>query len=476
MTGEILTLQTGQCGNQIGQQFWCQLIKEHGIDRTGKAHETQETRQSFREDNTNPFFKDNDNNQYTPRAILLDLEPKVINDTFNNFPGLFDSRNAWVSQEKYGAGNSWAKGYDEGRRNQDQILNIIDKELESVDNFEGFQLLHSVAGGTGSGLGSNLLEILQEKYPKNFITTYSVFPSNESEVVVQPYNTILTLRRLAEESDACMVFDNSAISNLSSRVFGKSNVDYGNSNQLIAAVMSSVTNSIRFPSYMYSSLQNIFSTLVPTPDLHFLTSSFTPFSSDYVSYSRDHKQNTTYDVMLDLIDNTSSLTSQMERNPIYFNTLTTLIGQIDRNDITRGISKIQHRLRFAPWSAASVHVNVGKRSPYLSTPGSEDKEYINGMMLGNTSGIVPLFINACETFDKIFSKRAFLNAFREVDMFDKDDLEFTDSRSVVQNVIDEYIAAEEKNYLDDVLIEEENMAGNIDPYHEVDADGDNILA
>ena len=99
------------------------------------------------------------------------------------------------------------------------ILNIIDKELESTDNFEGFQLLHSVAGGTGSGLGSNLLEALQERYPKSFLTTYSIFPSNESEVVVQPYNTILTLRRLVEESDASIVFDNNAISNLSSRIF-----------------------------------------------------------------------------------------------------------------------------------------------------------------------------------------------------------------------------------------------------------------
>lgn len=472
MTGAILTLQVGQCGNQIGQQFWSQLIKEHGINKNGQAQITNE-KQSFREDHTSPFFKDNDNNRYTPRSVMLDLEPKVINDVFNNFEGLFDPRNAWVSQEKYGAGNSWAKGYDEGRKHQDQIMDIIDKELESTDNLEGFQLMHSVAGGTGSGLGSNLLEILQERYPKSFLTTYSVFPSNQSEVVVQPYNTILTLRRLAEESDACVVFDNNAISNLSSKVFGKSNVDYSDSNQLIAAVMSSATNSIRFPSYMYSSLQSIFCTLIPTPDLHFLTSSFTPFSSDYVSYTRDYRQNTAYDVLLDLIDTTTSLTTQVEKNPIYYNMFSTLIGSVDRNDISRGINKIQHRLHFAPWSATSIHVNIGRRSPYLSSIG--DKEYINGMMLANTSGIIPLFSHACDTFDKIFAKRAFLNAFREVDLFDKDDLEFTDSRSVVQNVIEEYAAAEEKSYLDDVLIEEENIAGNIEPYNQVDADGDNVL-
>lgn len=472
MAGEILTLQVGQCGNQIGQQFWSQLSKEHGIGRDGYALPSN-VELSFRDDNTSPFFKDNDNCRYTPRAIMLDLEPKVINDVFNNFQGLFDQRNVWVSQERYGAGNSWAKGYDEGRRNLEHILNIIDKELESTDNFEGFQLLHSVAGGTGSGLGSSLLEVLQEKYPKSFLTTYSVFPSNESEVVVQPYNTILTLRRLVEESDASIVFDNNAISNLSSRVFKKSNVGYNDSNQLIAAVMSSVTNSIRFPSYMYSSLQSIFSTLIPTPDLHFLTPSFTPFSSDYISSTSDYRHNTAYDVILDLIDSTTSLTTQAEKNPIYFNMFCTLIGPIDRNDALRGINKIQHRLQFAPWSATSIHINMGRRSPYL--PSQKDSNYINGMMLGNSSGIVPLLTNSCETFDKIFAKRAFLNAFREVEPFDRDDLEFTDSRSIVQNVIDEYTAAEEKDYLDDILIDEENVAGNLDPYNQVDADGDNIL-
>ena len=59
-------------------------------------------------------------------------------------------------------------------------------------------MCHSTAGGTGSGLGSFLLENLGDRYPKKIVNTYSVFPSQESErgsdVVVQPYNTILTLK------------------------------------------------------------------------------------------------------------------------------------------------------------------------------------------------------------------------------------------------------------------------------------------
>lgn len=33
---EIVHLQTGQCGNQVGSKFWEVLSEEHGIDNTGQ--------------------------------------------------------------------------------------------------------------------------------------------------------------------------------------------------------------------------------------------------------------------------------------------------------------------------------------------------------------------------------------------------------------------------------------------------------
>lgn len=38
-------------------------------------------------------------------------------------------------------------------------------------------LMHSIAGGTGSGMGSFLLENLNDAFPKKLIQTYSVFPN-----------------------------------------------------------------------------------------------------------------------------------------------------------------------------------------------------------------------------------------------------------------------------------------------------------
>lgn len=474
MTGEIITIQVGQCGNQVGKQFWSQLAKEHGIDRDGQSIESDDPN-TARDDDTNPFFKLNDGSRYTPRALMVDLEPSAIQDVQTHFPGFFDPRNVWISPEELGAGNSWSKGYDYGLSNQDEFLNMIDKEIDATENFEGFQLLHSVAGGTGSGLGSSLLEAISDRYPKKFLTTYSVFPSDESEVVIQPYNTILTLRRLSENSDASIVFDNNALLNLTSKVFRDPYTSYLHTNQLISAAMSSITNSLRFPSYMYNSLPSIFSTLVPTPDLHFIIPGFTPFTSDYVTAGKELKNNTAYDVLLDLFDGSSSLVSRSTDNPTYYNVYCSLIGAVERSDVLRATSKAQQRLNFAPWSFSSVHVNVGRRSPYLAA--QTHHNYVNGLILANTSSVVSLFNGACKTFDKIFSKGAFLNAFKDGKMFQNGWDEFVESRQVVQNLMEEYLAAEQETYLDDVLVDDENMVGHHDAEldAEIDAEGDDNI-
>ncbi|CEP62556.1 gamma-tubulin LALA0_S05e08262g [Lachancea lanzarotensis] len=470
MTGEIITLQIGQCGNQVGKQFWSQLIKEHGIGRDGKSVVADPDNDgTVREDDPTTFFRQNDSDRFTPRALMFDLEPSAIAGVQNTFPGLFNDRNLWVSKEELGAGNTWSKGYDYGLENQEEFINMIDKEIDATENFEGFQLLHSVAGGTGSGLGSNLLEALSDRYHKKIVTTYSVFPSSESEVVIQPYNTILTLRRLIENSDASVVFDNNALLNLATRVFRDRNTSYEQTNQLIASVLSSVTNSLRFPSYMYNSLPSIFSTLVPTADLHFLVPSFTPFTADFIPEVRDFKKSSAYDVVLDLFDKNNGMALRSNDTPVYLSIFDSIIGPADQTDVTRAILKAQQRIKFPPWSPTALHVNLGRKSIYNVTP---DSDRVSGMMLANTSSVTTLLQNACSSFDVLFQRGAFVHMYQNGRMFQNGVDEFVESREVVQSCIDQYFAAEQESFLDDVLIEDENMVGDVDG---LDADGDNII-
>ena len=96
-------------------------------------------------------------------------------------------------------------------------------------------LLHSIAGGTGSGLGSYLLETLNDRYPKKLTQTYSVFPNNDeiSDVVVQPYNSLLSLKRLTVNADSVVVLDNAALSRIASDHLHLKNPSFEVTNQLV---------------------------------------------------------------------------------------------------------------------------------------------------------------------------------------------------------------------------------------------------
>lgn len=97
-------------------------------------------------------------------------------------------------------------------------------------------LMHSIAGGTGAGLGSYVLERLSDVFPKKLIQTYSVFPHMEnSDVVVQPYNSILTLQRLTEHADSVVVLDNRALASICQDRLHVGEPSFAQTNQLVRA-------------------------------------------------------------------------------------------------------------------------------------------------------------------------------------------------------------------------------------------------
>lgn len=146
--------------------------------------------------------------------------------------------------------------------------------------FQAFLVLHSIAGGTGSGLGSFMLERLNDRFPKKIIQTYSVFPNTqEGDVVVQPYNSLLTLKRLIDHADSVVVLDNSAIARIAADRLHTQTPSFDQTNQLISTVMAASTQTLRYPSATHNSLLGLVSSLIPIPRCHFLMTSYTPFSS-----------------------------------------------------------------------------------------------------------------------------------------------------------------------------------------------------
>ncbi len=170
----------------------------------------------------------------------MDLEPRVIQGIQNGpYAQLYNPENVFVTKDGSGAGNNWAAGFASGDKVVEDIWDIIDREAEGSESLEGFQLLHSIAGGTGSGLGSYILERLNDRYEKKLIQTYSVFPVNQqvSDVVVQPYNSLLTLKRLTQYADSVVVLDNAALTRICADTLRVQNPSFAQTNQLVGRIL-----------------------------------------------------------------------------------------------------------------------------------------------------------------------------------------------------------------------------------------------
>lgn len=59
----------------------------------------------------------------------------------------------------------------------DNVLDVVRKEAEGCDCLQGFQLTHSLGGGTGSGMGTLLISKIREEYPDRIMSSFSVVPS-----------------------------------------------------------------------------------------------------------------------------------------------------------------------------------------------------------------------------------------------------------------------------------------------------------
>lgn len=162
-------------------------------------------------------------------------------------------------------------------------------------------LCHSIAGGTGSGMGSNILEKLSDRFPKKLVQTYSVFPNQDeiSDVVVQPYNSLLTLKRLTDSADSVVVLDNTALNRIAADRLRIQNPTFTQINSLVSTIMSVSTTTLRYPSYMNNDLMGLLAPLIPTPRLHFLMTGYTPLSTD--THEVSVRKTTVLDVMRRLL-------------------------------------------------------------------------------------------------------------------------------------------------------------------------------
>lgn len=110
----------------------------------------------------------------------------------------------------------------------------------------------------------------------------------------------------------------------------------------------------------------------------------------------------------------------------------------------KSLQRIRERklANFISWGPASVQVALSRKSPYLRTA-----HKVSGLMIANHTSIAYLFERIQRQFDRLYEKRAFLDAYKKQPMFEDGFEEFEDAYDTVTGLVEEYRAAEGDDFL-----------------------------
>ena len=416
-------VQAGQCGNQIGAKFWEVISGEHGIDPNGTYHGDSDVQL----ERINVYFNEVTGGRYVPRAILMDLDPGTLESVRADPSGqLFRPDNFFFGQS--GTGNNWAKGhYTEGAELINSVLDVVRKQAEECDCLQGFQFTHSLAGGTGSGMGTLLISRIREEYPDRIINTFSVFPSPKvSDTVVEPYNATLSVHQLVENADEVQVIDNEALYDICLQTLKLTTPTYGDLNHLVSAAMSGVTCSLRFPGQLNSDLRKLAVNLIPFPRLHFLMIGFAPLTSKGSSIN---KELSVPELTQQIFDAKNMMCASDLKHGNFLAASAIFRGKMSSKEVDEQILNVQNKNSsyFDEWIPNNI------KSSVCDIPPKGLKMSVT--FIGNSTAIQGMFKRIGEQFTAMFKRKAFLHWYIAEGM---DEMEFTEAESNMNDLISEY--------------------------------------
>jgi tubulin beta len=439
---EIIQVQAGQCGNQIGGKFWEVICDEHNIDASGQFIGNDKSVL----DKISVYYNDIRKTRYVPRCILVDLEPGVLDSIRSGPHGKLFRPDSFVFAQN-GAGNNWAKGhYTEGAELIDSALDAIRKEAEGCDCLQGFQVTHSLGGGTGSGMGTLLVSKIREEYPDRMLATFSVFPSPKvSDTVVEPYNATLSVHQLVENADEVMVIDNEALYHICNKVLKLTTPSYGDLNQLVSSAMSGITCSLRFPGQLNSDLRKLAVNLIPFPRLHFFVTGFAPLTS---LNTAQYSSATVAELTGQMFDSRNMMCACDPKNGRYLTASAIFRGQVSTKDVDDQMASVQNKntsyfVEWIPNNIKSSVVNVPPKGLKLSVT-----------FLANTTAIQDVFKRVADQFTMMFRRKAFLHWYTGEGM---DEMEFTEAESNMNDLVSEYQQYQEAAAFEDDVEENEEQ-------------------
>jgi len=449
-TREVLTINVGQAGIQLGNAVWTQYCEEHQIKKDGTLKE--DTVDKY----FTTFFEETGTGQFVPRNITVDLEPTVVDDVrTGDYAQMFHPE--FLLNGKEDAANNFARGhYTVGKEILDQVNDRLRKLVDNSENVQGFIIHHAVGGGTGSGLGALILERIAVDYRKKSKIGFEIYPSPKiSTCIVEPYNSMLSTHWLLDHTEVSIVLDNEAIYSICKKQLDVDRPSYAELNMIIAKVISSMTASLRFDGELNVDLGEFQTNLVPFPRLHFMTTALAPVVS---KKKASHEAATIREITDHVFQPQNMLVKYSDFDPVedkYMAISVNYRGAIKSKEANATVQwlKQNNKISFVEWCPTGFKIGLNE-TPAAKVP-QDIMAYAkrNVTMIGNNVAVNRVFVERInKKYDMMYSQRAFVHWYVGEGM---EEGEFSEAR--------EDLGFLEKDYLDVVT---EQASDEVNPDEE----------
>jgi hypothetical protein len=264
-------VHVGQAGCQSGTAFWS--LAQSSLPHNSPLFALDDIESSSSSCSSAQLQQQR--HRRRPCAVFIDSEPNVLLNSAATLPSLYSSQ---LVRDTDGRGNNWAMGFSSNttpsissstntrtaaapafsaynlEQSQSSTNNLLETaatslrtQLEATDRLSTIFLTHSLAGGTGSGFGSALLQHIRDEYPKIFLASLSIAGFKSGDTALQPFNSLFSLCYLSAYADAVIYKENDQIVTALKQNGGKKNKGSGFCIADMNAQIAMEVGSLLFP-------------------------------------------------------------------------------------------------------------------------------------------------------------------------------------------------------------------------------------
>lgn len=431
---EVISVNVGQAGIQLGSAIWELFSCEHGVSPNGLLTSDQAQTNEL----TQTFFSIDSSGKHVPRAVFIDTDRNATDALLAGpYGDLVDSES--VVGWNYNCSSLFSKGrLCVPSELVDKYLSAIRKKAEDCNDLDGFLIFNSTSGGTGGGLTSKLIEALTQEYTSQVVVDFPIFPSPRlSNAITDFYNVPLAVSRLMKSTDASVVLDNSAIEKVCKQHCGIESPTFADLNAVTAYLVSSMTSSIRFGGSASHSLADFVRSTVPSPRFNLLLSSYSPFAPNLQALEANSMEELT-----NLAFEQSSMFADVAADQgKYLTCLLTYRGEVSDSEAEASIVAIKAKptVSFPDWATPKYSCCISLKAPG-KVPTSR---LISGpravAMLSSSTAIAEKIKSINSKFYLTYARRAYVHFYVASGM---EELDFIEAREDLAILEDEYASVE----------------------------------